>query len=270
MPRSLGGVKGLPSEGMSPPRRGSPVSFSWQQASTPEVPQQFSDSLTARVMARARVDTSSSVAVEVGTDAGSIAGGGGGGGGGEGGEGSSDHDADAEPEANPEAGEASSGDAAPTSDEQREAVDTFMGITQVSSSKAVQFLEATEWSVGAAINLFMESGGDSVTAPTSRHGEDRASRSGGEPDGGNSPTPRNSPSAQAGSGSSRWAAGNYGWGRGVSEWEATEARDEDSDEGDEEEVRRKKDMGEAWRRVRRRRQRSLVTYSAGGSHTRLL
>lgn len=178
--RSVVGVKDAATEGMSPPRRGSPVSMSWQQSSSlPEAPR-LSDILAARGMARARVDTSSSVAAEAGTDAGSIAGGFGGVGGSEG---IFDPDADTEPGGDGDAEEATSDAAgqshATSSDEEkREAVDTFMGITQVVSSKAVQFLEATEWNVGAAINLFMESGGDSGATPASRDQVTRPSRSG--------------------------------------------------------------------------------------------
>lgn len=188
--RSVVGMKDLATGGMSPPRRGSPVSMSWQQSSLPEAPR-LSDILAARGMARARGDTSSSVAAEAGTDAGSIAGGFGGVGGSEG---IFDPDADAEPGAEADAEEATSGGAGATGqghttssdEEKREAVDTFMGITQVVSSKAVQFLEATEWNVGAAINLFMESGGDSGATPATRDRAARPSRSGVEVDGDNS------------------------------------------------------------------------------------
>lgn len=42
----------------------------------------------------------------------------------------------------------------------QELVDTFVGVTQESRSKAWQFLNATDWNIDAALNLFMESGGD--------------------------------------------------------------------------------------------------------------
>lgn len=197
--RSVAGVKDPAAEGMSPPRRGSPVSMSWQQSSSlPEAPLRLSDILAARGTARARVDTSSSVAAEAGTDAGSIAGGFGGVGGSEG---IFDPDADTEPGGEGDAEEATSGaagqsHATPSDEEKKEAVDTFMGITQVVSSKAVQFLEATEWNVGAAINLFMESGGDSGATPGSRDQVTRPTRSG---DGDNSSAWRYSASMQGAS-----------------------------------------------------------------------
>lgn len=43
-----------------------------------------------------------------------------------------------------------------------ELVETFVGVTQASRSKALQFLNATDWSIDAALNLFMESGGDGM------------------------------------------------------------------------------------------------------------
>lgn len=50
-------------------------------------------------------------------------------------------------------------------EERREALETFMAVTQVgSSATAAQFLDATDWSPDAAINLFLESGGDALTA----------------------------------------------------------------------------------------------------------
>lgn len=48
--------------------------------------------------------------------------------------------------------------------EKKEMVDTFVGVTQAARSKAVTFLQATDWSIDAALNLFMESGGDGGAA----------------------------------------------------------------------------------------------------------
>lgn len=49
-----------------------------------------------------------------------------------------------------------------TVERRHELIDTFVSVTQASGSKARQFLDATDWSIDAALNLFMESGGDSV------------------------------------------------------------------------------------------------------------
>lgn len=55
--------------------------------------------------------------------------------------------------------------------ERREALELFMAVTQVgSSATAGQFLDATDWSPDAAINLFLESGGDAAAMATAAAG----------------------------------------------------------------------------------------------------
>ena len=65
-------------------------------------------------------------------------------------------------------------------EERREALEMFMAVTQVgSSATATQFLDATDWSPDAAINLFLESGGDAATATATTAAAGRSSMGGG-------------------------------------------------------------------------------------------
>ena len=151
----------------------------------PPAAPELRDILAAGGMRNAR-DDASSVGADAGTDAGSIAGfGGAWGGGGDDGVSGSEGEGDAPSGAEGAGSAGGAGDAAGAalglglglgvpppgttdaaiSDDRQEALDMFMSVTQESREKAAQFLGATDWRIDAALNLFMESGGEGAPAP---------------------------------------------------------------------------------------------------------